>query len=209
MPRKLDASIAEVLKEFGFGPDACWDCHGTWVIYHRVLEQIAAKGGITFDAPLVLEANGAGKVAAICVTGRLKDKAEWSIGEAAPGNNKTAYPFAMAEKRAKDRVILKLVGLHGLAYSEDEADDFKESAPARAEAPIDSGIVRKQQDDAKRLISAFSDCRSVADVDATRRQPEFVGAFKALPEEFQKQVSSAIASKRNAVMPADNVTMAG
>lgn len=40
-----------------------------------------------------------------------------------------AYPFAMAEKRAKDRVILKLAGLHGL-YSEDEADEFKESTSA-------------------------------------------------------------------------------
>lgn len=40
-----------------------------------------------------------------------------------------AYPFAMAEKRAKDRVILKLAGLHGL-YSEDEADEFKESSSA-------------------------------------------------------------------------------
>jgi uncharacterized protein YicC (UPF0701 family) len=35
----------------------------------------------------------------------------------------------MAEKRAKDRVILKLVGLHGDVYSEDEADAFQESAP--------------------------------------------------------------------------------
>jgi hypothetical protein len=40
-----------------------------------------------------------------------------------------AYPFAMAEKRAKDRVILKLIALHGLVYSEEEADDFKASAP--------------------------------------------------------------------------------
>ena len=35
----------------------------------------------------------------------------------------------MAEKRAKDRVILKLVGLHGYAYSEEEADDFKKARP--------------------------------------------------------------------------------
>ena len=32
----------------------------------------------------------------------------------------------MAEKRAKDRVILKLVGLHGDVYSEEEADEFQE-----------------------------------------------------------------------------------
>ena len=36
----------------------------------------------------------------------------------------------MAEKRAKDRVILKLAGLHGYVYSEDEAEDFKESPHA-------------------------------------------------------------------------------
>jgi hypothetical protein len=40
-----------------------------------------------------------------------------------------AYPFAMAEKRAKDRVILKLIALHGLVYSEDDSDEFKASAP--------------------------------------------------------------------------------
>jgi len=127
--KQIDPKVVEALKKHGFGPDAAWDCHGTWVIYHRVLEQIAAKAGIKFEAPLVLEADGAHKVAAICVTGRMGDASEWSIGEAAPANNKNAYPFAMAEKRAKDRVVLKLIGIHGLAYSEDEADDFKKSAP--------------------------------------------------------------------------------
>lgn len=127
MARKLDPKISAVLKEHEFGPEACWDCHGTWVIYHRVLEEIAAKNGIAFDPPLALEADGHGKCVALCVTGRMADKAEWSIGEAAPGNNKNAYPFAMAEKRGKDRVILKLIGLHGLAYSEEEADEFRQS----------------------------------------------------------------------------------
>ena len=31
----------------------------------------------------------------------------------------------MAEKRAVDRVILKLLGVHGDMYSEEEAEDFK------------------------------------------------------------------------------------
>lgn len=125
MAKQLDPVIAEVLKSYGIGHEACWNCHGTWVVYHRFLEQIAAKANIHFDAPLIVEADGAKKIAALCVTGTLKDKTEWSIGEAAPGNNKNAYPWAMAEKRGKDRVILKLIGLHGLAYSEEEADDFK------------------------------------------------------------------------------------
>lgn len=132
MPRALDPVVAETLKKYGFGKDAVWDCHGVWVVYHRVLEQIAAQAGVTFDAPVILEANGLERLAAICVTGRVNDKAEWSIGEASPHNYRTSgkqqpYPWAMAEKRAKDRVILKLIGLHGLVYSEEEADDFKET----------------------------------------------------------------------------------
>lgn len=130
MARKLDPKIAEVLKAHGFGPEACWDCHGTWVIYHKVLEQIAAKAGIQFDPPIVIEADGKQKLVALCVVGRLGEMSVWSIGEAAPGNNKNSYPYAMAEKRAIDRVTLKLIGLHGFAYSEEEAEEFV-SPPAQ------------------------------------------------------------------------------
>jgi hypothetical protein len=35
----------------------------------------------------------------------------------------------MAEKRAKDRVILKLLGIAGDMYSEEEADEFKQATP--------------------------------------------------------------------------------
>lgn len=133
MAKKLDHKIGDILKTHGFGPEAAWDCHGTWVVYHNVLEQIAAKSGIEFLAPLPLETNGAAKSVAICVTGSLKDRSEWSIGEASPANCKNAYPYAMAEKRGKDRVILKLIGLHGLAYSEEEADSFV--PPAQGDKP--------------------------------------------------------------------------
>lgn len=142
MAKKLDPIIADVLKRYGFGHDAAWDCHGTWVVYHRVLEQIAAKAEITYDTPTVLVAER--DCAAILVTGSLNGKREWSIGEAAIGQNykvsgkQAAYPFAMAEKRAKDRVILKLIGLHGLAYSEEEADEFR--APNTAPATDDPAI---------------------------------------------------------------------
>jgi hypothetical protein len=135
MAKKLDPKIAEVLKEHGHGPEACWDCHGTWVVYHRVLEQIAASANIRYDDPQIIEANGGASIAALSVRGWLGERSEWSIGEASPKNNKNAYPWAMAEKRAKDRVVLKLIGLHGLAYSEEEADDFKNSAPKQEAEP--------------------------------------------------------------------------
>ena len=36
------------------------------------------------------------------------------------GHRQAAYVYVMPEKRTKDRVILKLVGLHGLLSSEEE-----------------------------------------------------------------------------------------
>tara|TARA_R100000426_G_scaffold80674_1_gene58503 strand:+ start:391 stop:1077 length:687 start_codon:yes stop_codon:yes gene_type:complete len=122
--------VIEVLKEIGLTPQqAGWDCHGTYVLLHKALEKVAAHRKIEFDAPQILTANVSAKEVVVLVTGRMGELSEWSIGEAAPYNNKNNYPFAMAEKRAKDRVILKLVGLHGDAYSQAEADEFQESMP--------------------------------------------------------------------------------
>jgi hypothetical protein len=123
--------VIDVLKEIGeTAKTSTWDCHGTRVILHKALEKIAAKKGIAFDAPVHLVTDPANKQVAIQVTGRLGDMEAWSIGEVSPVNCKNTYPFAMAEKRAKDRVILKLAGLHGYVYSEDEAEDFKEARPS-------------------------------------------------------------------------------
>jgi hypothetical protein len=56
----------------------------------------------------------------------LKDRTEWSIGEASPNNCKAPYPFAMAEKRLKDRLTLKLINAYEYGiYSDVEADAFK------------------------------------------------------------------------------------
>ena len=122
--------VGDILRDIGETPEtAGWDCHGTFVLLHKALERVAAHKKITFDPPTIVESDVNAKNVAIVVTGHLADKSEWSFGEAAPYNNKNNYPFAMAEKRAKDRVILKLVGLHGHAYSEEEADDFKKARP--------------------------------------------------------------------------------
>jgi len=122
---KIDHTLEEILKKYHPNPrNAVWNCHGVWVAYHKDLEVIARAAEIWFDPPAIIEADAGKKIAAICVTGHMGKFKEWSIGEAAPGNNKNVYPYAMAEKRAKDRVILKLIGLHGQVYSEEEADNF-------------------------------------------------------------------------------------
>jgi hypothetical protein len=134
-----DRKIAEVLAKFG-EPMAgnVWRVQGTAVIYHKALERIAAHAKIQFDPPTIVRAER--DEAVILVTGRMGDRLEWSIGEALVGTNyrvsgkQAAYVYAMAEKRAKDRVILKLIELHGLVYSEEEADEFKQERGVQAEA---------------------------------------------------------------------------
>jgi hypothetical protein len=135
----LDANLAAILKASGLGNDAVW-AHkqsGKYIMYHWACEKAAATKGIKWEPPTVVHADPAAKLAVILVTGRLGDQVEWSFGEAAPYNTTQTYPFAMAEKRAKDRVVLKLIGLHGLAYSEEEADTFKDGGapPANGNKP--------------------------------------------------------------------------
>lgn len=122
----------DVLKKYGGTKDDIWELkrgsRSVKIVLHKALERIATQAGIRFDAPQIIEADSKNGVAVVCVTGHLEPATEWSIGEASPKNNKNEYPWAMAEKRAKDRVILKLLGLHGDVYSEEEADDFKRGA---------------------------------------------------------------------------------
>jgi len=130
MPKPLPEKLSKLIKEAGLTEkQATWDCHGTPVVLHKACEKIAAMHDIVFDTPKIIESMAEKKICVVMVTGHMKDKSEWSIGEAAPYNNKNTYPFAMAEKRAKDRVILKLMGLHGDVYSQSEADEFQEAQP--------------------------------------------------------------------------------
>jgi hypothetical protein len=129
-----DKKISEVLAKFG-EPMAgnVWRVQGTAVVYHKTLERIAAQANVVFDEPKIIRAER--DEAVIQVTGRMGERVEWSIGEALIGVNyrvsgkQAAYVYAMAEKRAKDRVILKLIELHGYVYSEEEADEFKQGRP--------------------------------------------------------------------------------
>ena len=120
MRRNRQANIPQhtldLLNKFGLDPkkqDILWDCHGTWIIYSRWVEEIGHVAGVTLEMPEVIHCDVPKKEAVILVRGTMGDRSAWSFGEATPANNKNAYFFAMAEKRAKDRVILKLVGLAG------------------------------------------------------------------------------------------------
>lgn len=132
MVNKIDPKLIEIFKKYDMDAEEClWNCRGQLVAYHKAIEEIAAKAGVSFSRPEIIEHNTDSGIVALIAYGKLGDREEWSVGECSPKNNKNAYPYAMAEKRAKDRVILKLVGLHGEVYSEEEADDFKTKSSAQ------------------------------------------------------------------------------
>lgn len=160
-----DKQIAEILSKFGedFASNT-WPVPGgkARAILHKCIERMVAKAGIWFDPPSVIRSDIDN--VALVVTGHMGakdgDREEWSFGEASPKNNKNAYPFAMAEKRAKDRVALKLIGLHGLLYSEEEADEFRQGKSDPVDADEDGVVVLAPEE----LIRALDDVKSRQDL---------------------------------------------
>lgn len=155
MVKKLDDVIKKAFEKAGFTEkevmDGCWLLEKpvsrgsselkpiAWIALHKFLERVAQRMNIIFDEPKVM--NCTENEIAIYVKGETfcqnmgepRNQA-WSIGEASIKNCKNDYRWAMAEKRAKDRVILKLLGIAGDMYSEEEADEFKEKTPAQKAA---------------------------------------------------------------------------
>lgn len=129
--------IASLFKTHNVGVSEVdlWAVQGTPVIKHSALERLSAALKITWDMPTVIRSERDECVVLVRAS-RQDGISEWSFGEALiqtdgkPGGNyrvsgkQASYVYAMAEKRAKDRVVIKLAGLHG-AYSEEEADDFR------------------------------------------------------------------------------------
>lgn len=145
--RQVPEKLLTVLKDIGLTErESIWDCHGTPVVLHKALEKIASFKRITFSEPTIIHSDPKEKICILNVSGSIGDRSEWSIGEATPYNNKNAYPYAMAEKRAKDRVILKLIDIAGDVYSEEEADDFKASRPDKSPNQEMKDITPKHDD---------------------------------------------------------------
>lgn len=111
--------------------DDAWTVQGsTMVVKHKALERLAAAFKIVWDAPVVVRAERDEAVIMCRATRPDNGVVEWSFGEALVNVNyrvtgkQAGYVYAMAEKRAKDRVILKLCGLHGVYSEEENEEDF-------------------------------------------------------------------------------------
>lgn len=205
-----DKAIMEILGRYGEDSrTATWRVQSSVVIYHKALERIAAKAAIRFEQPTIIRAEG--DEAVILVTGimrvqpeqeapdgegRAGVRREWSIGEAKVNVNyrvsgrQAAYVYAMAEKRAKDRVILKLVGLHGLLYSEEEADEFKTGRPANETEPGPEPAAAQNR---RTMLEAIEGGRAIetedGDITADGSIARLYDEFRRKVEQYQTAVS--------------------
>jgi hypothetical protein len=160
---KLEPRIEAIRKEYGLNAEDFWQIpqNKQWVCKHAALEIVAVKASINFDPPMIIEADASGLVTSMVVTGHMGERSEWATGETNPTNysvrgKQPSYPWAMSEKRAKDRVILKLVGIHGLVYSEAEAEGLTGSAEPVSAAEIKRKLAEIDQD--------LLDCQTPADI---------------------------------------------
>ena len=140
MNSNIPEEAKKIFKDLKISPqEATWDCHGTPVVLHKYVEIIGAKLNVSVDSLDVIEANTKDAVVSMKCVASIGDRQVISYGECSPKNNKNAYPYAMAEKRAVGRCILKLANLHGFVYSEDESDAFKKPKESKQEQLINRG----------------------------------------------------------------------
>ena len=200
----LDPRIEIIREKYGLDKADFWELpqkKGTWLVKHAALELAAAQADIRFDMPTIIEADSAGGIAAVAVQGQMGDRFEWSIGECSPKNNKNAYPWAMAEKRGKDRVILKLIGIHGLVYSEDEMSDAGDIRPPRQDAPVGGGAApgqfatpeskAKARDLSGEVIDALREAgnKGRAALRAYWESEEFQTVWETLPKDWRAHLT--------------------
>ena len=122
-------NIKELSKKYNLTKEDYWQESRSkkWIISHDACEKIADMEGIIFGPPQVL--NSEQNFVRMVISAKKGEVLMWSIGEADTKNCKNLYFGAMAEKRGKDRVILKLINAYEYGiYSDVEADNFQKPA---------------------------------------------------------------------------------
>ena len=120
---------------------------GKWIIKHSACEKIANIEGIIIAPPQIL--NSEQSFVRMVVTGKMGDKMEWTIGEADTKNSVGFYQGMICEKRAKDRVILKLI--------QASEENIYSSEETFVDEPLDE--VNEKYFPSSELIKQFSDLK--------------------------------------------------
>jgi len=135
--------IREMQEKYGLSKDDFWELkrggRSIWIVYHDAIERIGVIENIVIEKPdWFAKGVHPSNTWACTVSGYKASDADnparhvWTTGEASENNTKQAYPIAIAEKRAKDRLILKLINAYEYGiYSDAEADNFKKGGSTR------------------------------------------------------------------------------
>jgi hypothetical protein len=136
--------LNKLYKEYGLVPEDVFTHKHYKIITRAGIDKIQAAAKIDIFYSIVHKERHPGGIdVAVKATGYLLDPETGktleqieTFGEASPENTTQNYPFAMAEKRAMARAVLKLAGLyaHGF-FSEDESDDFSKVVRGGTSAP--------------------------------------------------------------------------
>lgn len=212
---KLPKEVVEIGKKYNLDSSVdLWDCQGTWVITHKALERIAAQENIQWTRPPEIVCSDTDNNVVLIAYGKLGEREEWSTGEASSDNypkrgRAKRYPWAIAEKRAKDRVILKLINLAGYLYSEEESEEFKDARPKQPEEkPTPRGEVgaldqgertnREVKDDYNRLLTPLQQCSTLDDLRDWKDM--FSDDLAEMPEDYKDSLRGEFARRRQEFM---------
>ena len=119
-------NIKELSKKYNLTKEDYWlePRSKKWIITHDTCEKIASVENIIIQPPQII--NSEKDLVRMIVVAKKGDKVMWADGEADSSNCKNNYKFAMASKRAIDRVVLKLINAYEYGiYSDVEADNFQ------------------------------------------------------------------------------------
>lgn len=129
-------TIDDLANKHGFTKDVDYWQHkqsGQWILKHDSIEKIANAEDIRIQKVESLYQSETSCRFLVTMGKWVNGSCEEVIittGEADKSNCINAYLAAMAEKRGKDRAILKLIKAYEYGISsEEEADDFKQSKP--------------------------------------------------------------------------------
>ena len=179
--------ISDFMAKYSVNADEIWTVRpGAYAIKHKALERVAAQQGLELSDLMVETIDLQNKAAVIRATMRKNGKCVMSYGEATPYNSKNAYPVAMAEKRAIDRCILKLLQIHGALYSESEADEFTD--PGDGEKGRINRSTTLARDLMKKAQTALRNAASGEQLDEWR--VAYKEHFRALPNDFFQQLEA-------------------
>ena len=209
---KLEPRIEAVRQKYDLSHDDFWQIkqNGQWVCKHAALEIVAVKAEVEWLPPMIIEKDAPNLVTSMVVTGKMGGRTEWATGETNATNYKvsgkqSAYPWAMSEKRAKDRVILKLVGIHGLVYSEDEMPTgmFDEVPPKEVskEKPISAAEQKRQLAE---IDKELLDCKSVQMVNKCADGWKFIAKRDGWSKDYVMEAAKKFEERRVEIVNANN-----